>query len=73
MRDVEGKTERLWIADNNYNQQTPKNNLNLKFNPKNKPCQKNSIGKATTTTKEKTSNQNIFHYANCRRHFGRWA
>jgi len=51
----------LWPAFNNYNQQTPKNNLTLKLNPKNKPHRKNPIEKATTTTKEKTSiNQKIF-------------
>jgi hypothetical protein len=47
---------RLWQAVNNYNQQTPKNNLTLKLNLKNKPCQKNPIGKATTTTKKKNIN-----------------
>jgi hypothetical protein len=39
----------LRLPFNNYNQQTPKNNLNLKLNPKNKPHRKNLIGKATTT------------------------
>jgi hypothetical protein len=43
----------LWLAVNNYNQQTPKNTLNLKLNPKSKPALKNPIGKATTTIKLK--------------------
>jgi hypothetical protein len=38
----------LWLPFNNYNQQTPKNNLTSKLKPKNKPCQE-SVGKDTTT------------------------
>jgi hypothetical protein len=39
-----------WKITNNYNQQTPKNNLKQEFNLKNKPHIKKPIGKATTTT-----------------------
>jgi hypothetical protein len=39
--------------NNNYNQQSPQINPTQKSNPKNKPAQKNPIGKATTTTKRK--------------------
>jgi hypothetical protein len=42
----------LWLAFNN-NQQTPKNKLNQKLNPRSKSPGKNPIGKATTTTKQK--------------------
>jgi hypothetical protein len=41
-----------WKITNNYNQQTPKNNLKQKLNPKNKPHTKNPIGKPTTTTQK---------------------
>jgi hypothetical protein len=43
----------LWLAVNNYNQQTPEINLNVKLNPKSKSPGKNPIGKATTTTNQK--------------------
>jgi hypothetical protein len=42
----------LWLAVNNYNQQTSKNNLKQKFATKSKPQRKNPIGKATTTKKK---------------------
>jgi hypothetical protein len=44
-----------WIANNNYNQQTPQNNPNPKFNPKSKSLRKNPIGKATTTKQKPVS------------------